>query len=211
MSDNQNNRISFRVQVSVLLLAFALLAWILPDRQRSAGELTPAEMVSELIEGPKFLPVDQIARSVVNEDNSIQLVDIRPPAEYLSANIPGSINIPFEDILNPDWSGYFDDPERFAVVYANGNTLAAEAWTLCTQVGYPGVKIMEGGMNEWFDLVMNSEFQGERISAAENARFEMRYRARDYFISMNSLPDSLKTAYLLVKQKKEAELVGGCE
>ena len=211
MSESQNTRFSFRVQVSVLLIAFAVLAWMLPGRPYSASELSPSEMISALNESGHMISVDRVARSVVNEDHSIQLVDIRQPAEYFRANIPGAINIPFEDILNPDWSGYFDDPDKPAVLYANGNTFAAEAWMLCTQAGYSGVRIMEGGMNEWFVLVMNSEFRGVRITAAENARFEIRYRARDYFITMNSLPDSLKTAYLIVKQKKESELVGGCE
>ena len=211
MSDGLHIRFTFRVQVSVLLIAFAVLGWMLPDRQHSASELTPSEMISTLNAGLHQISVDRVARSVVNEDNSMQLVDIRQPAEYLSSNIPGSINIPFEDILNSDWSGYFADPERSAVLYANGNTLSSEAWILCAQAGYPDVRIMEGGMNKWFALVMNSEFSGERISVAENARFEIRYRARDFFIIMNSLPDSLKTAYLSVKQKKESELIGGCE
>jgi hypothetical protein len=70
---------------------------------------------------------------------------------------------------------------------------------------------MKGGLNQWFEQIMESEFNGERITAAENARFELRYRARDHFSIMNSLPDSLKTAYLEVKKKEEAELVGGCE
>jgi hypothetical protein len=70
---------------------------------------------------------------------------------------------------------------------------------------------MEGGMEEWHELIMKSEFSGERISASENAIFETRYRARDFFITMNSLPDSLKNVYLTVKRKEEAELTGGCE
>ena len=89
--------------------------------------------------------------------------------------------------------------------------MASEAWMLCTQMGYPESKIMKGGLNEWFRIVMESEFSGEKISAADNALFEVRYRARDFFRQMNSLPDSLKTAFLEVKRQKEAELVGGCE
>jgi hypothetical protein len=58
---------------------------------------------------------------------------------------------------------------------------------------------------------MESNFSGDRITAAENAIFEVRYRARDFFNRMNSLPDSLKLAFLEVKRQKEAELVGGCE
>ncbi len=82
---------------------------------------------------------------------------------------------------------------------------------LCVQKGYVGSMIMQGGMNEWYRVVMQSTYAGDRITAAENARFEVRYRARDFFTRMNSMPDSMKTAFLEVKRNKEAELVGGCE
>lgn len=207
----QNIRLSFRVQVSMLLIIFSVIAWIIPDRHRSAFELSPSQMIEMLKSGEQYLSCDQVARVVVNETPSIQLIDIRPSTEFLSSHIPGSINIPFEEILNPDWSGYLDDPSGTSVLYSNGTTLASEAWVLCTQVGYPNIKVMQGGLNEWYKVVMESEFSGGRITAAENALFEVRYMARDYFTTLNSLPDSLKTVFLEVKKKKEAELVGGCE
>ncbi len=199
------------MQVSMLLIVFAAFAWIIPDRHRSASELSPSEMIELLNSSDKFFTCDQVARFIVNEDTSIRLVDIRPSHDFLSSHLPGAINIPFDDILNPDWSGYLDDPSRTTVLYSNGSTIASETWMLCSQLGYQNLKVMQGGMNEWYKVVMESEFSGKRITAAENALFEVRFRARDFFTTMNSLPDSLKTAFLEVKKKKEAELVGGCE
>jgi len=195
----------------MLLIIFAAIAWIMPDRHQSLSELSPSQMIEMLKSGEQYLSCDQVARVVVNENPAIQLIDIRPSAEFLSSHIPGSINIPFEEILNPDWSGYLDDPSSTSVLYSNGTTFAAEAWVLCVQAGYPNIKVMRGGMNEWYKVVMESKFSGGRITAAENALFEVRYRARDYFTTMNSLPDSLKSVFLEVKKKKEAELAGGCE
>ncbi len=168
-------------------------------------------MLEAMNDPGQFLSVDQVARIVVYEDTSVLLVDVRDPDAYRAVHIPGAINIPVSDILNPDWSGYLNDPAVKPVFYSNGNTMASEAWMLCTQKGYAGSMIMMGGMNEWYHEVMESTFKGERISAAENATFEVRYRARDFFNRMNSMPDSLKTAFLEVKRKKEEELVGGCE
>lgn len=199
------------MQVSLLLIVFAALAWIMPDRHRSATELSPSEMIELMNTADQFFTCDQVARFIVNEDTSIRLVDIRPSSDFFSSHLPGAVNIPFGDILNPDWSGYLDDPSRTVILYSNGSTISAEAWVLCSQHGYRNIKVMQGGMNEWYDVVMKSEFSGKRIRAAENALFEVRYKARDFFTAMNSLPDSLKTAFLEVKKKKESELVGGCE
>ena len=202
---------SIRFQVSVILVALAGFIILLPDNRQSSGELNVNGMLEAMNEPGQFLSVDQVARMVVYEDTNILLVDVRNPDAYRAVHIPGAINIPVPDILNPDWSGYFNDPAVKPVFYSNGNTMAIEAWMLCTQKGYTGSMIMMGGMNEWYREVMESTFKGERISAAENATFEVRNRAREFFNRMNSMPDSLKTAFLEVKRKKEAELVGGCE
>ena len=202
---------SIRFQVSVILVVLAGFVILLPDSRQSSGELNVNGMLEVMNEPGQFLSVDQVARMVVYEDTNILLVDVRGPDAYRTVHIPGAINIPVSDILNPDWSGYFNDPAVKPVFYSNGNTMAGEAWMLCTQKGYTGSMIMMGGMNEWYREVMESTFKGERISAAENATFEVRYRARDFFNRMNSMPDSLKTAFLEVKRKKEEELVGGCE
>ena len=200
-----------RFQVSVILVILAGFIIFLPDTRRSPGELTVPAMLKEMNEPGRYLSVDQVARMVVSEDTSMVLVDVRDREAYHRVHIPGAINIPVAEILNPDWYGYLNDPSRIPVFYSNGTTLAIEAWMVCTQQGYAGSRIMQGGMNEWYRVIMESTFEGDRISAAENARFEVRYRARDFFTRMNSLPDSMKTAFLEVKRKKEAELVGGCE
>ena len=69
---------------------------------------------------------------------------------------------------------------------------------------------MDGGLNEWFGIVMESKFDGGKISAKENALFESRLRARKLFTQLNSLPDSLKTKFIAAKRQKETELDGGC-
>jgi rhodanese-related sulfurtransferase len=202
---------SIRFQVSAILVLLSSLIILLPDARQSSGELNVPRMMEVMNESGQFLTVDQIARMVVYEDTSILLVDVRDPDAYRAVHIPGAVNIPVSDILNPDWAGYLNDPVVRPVFYSNGNTMASEAWMLCTQKGYTGSLIMRGGMNEWYREVMESIFEGDRISAADNATFEVRYRARKFFNRMNSMPDSLKTAFLEVKRQKEAELVGGCE
>jgi rhodanese-related sulfurtransferase len=202
---------SVRFQVSIVLVLLAGLILLLPESRKSAGELNVPVMLEKMSSMGYLLSVDEVAKALVLEDSSLLLVDVRDPEAFRKVHIPGAINIPLPDILNPDWYGYLNDTAVSAVFYANGNTLASEAWMLCTQQGYTPGLIMQGGMNEWYRVVMESIFSGGRISASQNALFEVRYRARDFFTRMNSMPDSLKTAYVEVKRKKEAELVGGCE
>ena len=62
-------------------------------------------------------------------------------------------------------------------------------------MNYKNVFVMKGGLNEWFNTVMNSSFTGNKISARENALFETRLRAKNMFTEINSLPDSLKRKF----------------
>jgi len=139
------------------------------------------------------------------------LIDVRTPEAYRNMNIPGSVNIPLQQILNPDYEGYLNQPNTKNIFYSNGDMFALEAWMLATRVGYVNNFVMGGGLNEWYQTIMLSEFTGDQISPKENATFELRYKARKFFNQMNSLPDSLKTGFLLAKKSKERELVGGCE
>jgi len=66
-------------------------------------------------------------------------------------------------------------------------------------------------MNEWYKTVMLSKFEGDQISPRENALFENRYKARNTFTQINSLPDSMKIQYLEAKRLEESQLDGGCE
>ncbi len=69
---------------------------------------------------------------------------------------------------------------------------------------------MKGGLNEWFRIVMLSQYSGEKITPAENARFENRLNARKAFTQINSLPDSLKTKFFNAKRLNQSKLDGGC-
>ena len=136
---------------------------------------------------------------VSNEDSTFQLIDVRSAGEFKKCNIPGSVNIPIDDFTNPKWEAYLNQKELKNIFYGNGEQAASYAWAISTGMDYGNNFIMKGGLNEWFATVMLSNFNGENISARENALFESRMNARTVFTQINSLPDSLKTQYFNAK------------
>jgi hypothetical protein len=78
-------------------------------------------------------------------------------------------------------------------------------------LGFKNNYVLKGGLNEWYRVVMNSEFTGDRITARENALFETRTRAKKMFTEFNSMPDSLKDKYSESKEVERKKLDGGCE
>jgi rhodanese-related sulfurtransferase len=200
-----------RIKISVLLLGIGLLLAFLPYNPADTFQVKPSELVAKLSAGEYSFTVDQVARFVNNEDSTFQLIDVRNEEEFKNCNIPGSINIPFSDLLNPDWEGYLNQLEIRTIYYGNGDQQANLALTMAHGMGYENSFVMRGGLNEWFKTVMLSNFSGERITPRENVLFENRYKARKTFTQINSLPDSLKTQFIEARRLKEAQLDGGCE
>jgi hypothetical protein len=85
------------------------------------------------------------------------------------------------------------------------------ALTIAAGMGYRNCYRMAGGLNAWFEQVMNASFSGERLSARENALLTSRYEARRLFMHYNSLPDSLKAGIFAARQLERERLDGGCE
>lgn len=200
-----------RIKISVLLAGVGIILAFLPYGGFKALRLKPSELIEKAAAEETYFSVDQVARFVNNEDSTVQLVDVRDPVEYRNCNIPGSVNIPLSDLLNPAWYALLNRKEIKTVFYGNGDLAANTAWTLATGIGFDNCFVMRGGLNEWFKTVMLTEFSGGQIPARENALFENRYRARKIFNEINSLPDSLKRQYFEARRLKEMQLDGGCE
>jgi rhodanese-related sulfurtransferase len=199
-----------RLKISIVLAGIGLILAFLPFNAAKTFKLKPTELVEISANDDMYFTVDEVARFVNNEDSTIQLIDLRSKSEFTESNIPGSINIPFDDLLNPNWEGYLHQDKVRNVYYSNGDETANMAWTIVSGLGYTNSFVMKGGMNEWYKTVMLSEFEGKRITPRENALFENRFKARKTFKQINSLPDSLKTQYLQAKRLEESQLDGGC-
>jgi rhodanese-related sulfurtransferase len=202
---------NIRIKITVLLVSLAILLAFMPNPSSKTFKLKPDELLAKSASEEIYFSVDEVARFLNTEDSTIQLVDLRSEEEFRKCNIPGSVNIPFDDLLNPAWSGYFSQKNIRTVFYGNSDQNANVAWTIATGLGFQNCFVMKGGLNEWFKTVMLTRFEGEKITPRENALFENRYKARTIFTQINSLPDSLKTKYFDAKKLQQSKLDGGCE
>lgn len=200
-----------REKFSVGLVCLGLILALLPLSGSRAFTLKPQKLLSEVFDDNLCLTVDQVARFVVAEDSSVQIIDLRTPEEFRTVNIPGSINIPYAKILDSDPGTFLNNGKARNIFYSNGDIESNYAISIARGLNQKNTFVMKGGLNEWFNVVMNSKFTGEKISARENALYETRTRAKKMFTEMNSLPDSLKLKFILSKHLAAKKLDGGCE
>ncbi len=196
--------------LTVILLLLGLILAFIPLSGKYSLHGKPGELLAEVQDESAYVTADQVARFVVTEDSTVQLIDLRSPGDFAHTSIPGAINIPYGSLLSQDLESYLDRGVR-NIFYGNGDYLANYALVLAKGLGFKNSFAMKGGMNEWYKLVMQSEFTGESITARENALFETRTRARKMFTDLNSMPDSLKARYRESREIERKKLDGGCE
>jgi rhodanese-related sulfurtransferase len=202
---------NFRFKFSIVLICLGLVAAIMSFRGSQGPGAQPQEILDIMLSGKYVFNADQVAKFVIEEDSSIQFVDIRTNKEFKKRSIPGALNIPLRDLLSSPNESTFKQRSLKTILYENNDQISTQAWMLALQAGYRNTYILKGGLAEWDSIVMLSEFKGEKITPRENAIFETRYKARRLFRDWNAMPDSLKTQFYAAKHKKEKELVGGCE
>jgi rhodanese-related sulfurtransferase len=200
-----------RVKFSIILLGLGLILALLPLSGSRSFTVNPKKLLSEVLDNSTYFTVDQVAKFMVSEDSSVQIIDLRTPEEFRTLNIPGSINIPYSKLLDNDPGSFLNNGKARNIFYSNGDFDSNYAIAFERGLNFNNTYVMKGGLNEWFNTVMNSNFTGERISARENALFETRTRARKMFNEMNSMPDSLKMKFIRSKHIAAKKLDGGCE
>jgi rhodanese-related sulfurtransferase len=200
-----------REKLSVILISLGLILALLPLSSHRSFNAKPGKVLREALDRNTYLTADQVARIVASEDNTVQLIDVRSAEDFLACNIPGSINVPYEEFLDTDPDRILNNRKTKYVFYSNGDLYSNYALAISRGMKYENTFVMKGGLNEWFGTVMNSSFSGDRISARENALFETRMRARKMFTELNSLPDSLKQKFIESRHIAAKKLDGGCE
>jgi rhodanese-related sulfurtransferase len=146
---------------SISLIAFCSLFM--------ACEAPPANevdvMYQNIVENTRFVTSDWLAKKIINDDPSIQIIDVRSSYEFEEYSIPGSINIPLEAVLSDEYSSLFEGATVKTILYSNADIYADQAWVLLSSNKPSNLFVLEGGLNEWFKTIMLP--QPPQVDAAE--------------------------------------------
>jgi len=106
------------------------------------------EMMYENLKNPHdTIRVDDLQQSLRDSKKPL-VVDVRESELYGQTSIPGSLNIPMQEI--PDRSGEFPADREAPIVLVCGIGKFSKHWTLYLKsLGYRNVRSLKGGVNEW--------------------------------------------------------------
>lgn len=87
-------------------------------------------------------------REWLNQPDAPRVIDVRTPAEFETAHIPGSYNVPLH-LLQEHTAEIAGRLDRDIVLVCRSGMRAARAERTLAEAGLPSVHLLDGGMTAW--------------------------------------------------------------
>jgi len=163
--------------LALFIIPMGLIIAAVPQNKTKPYKLTAEELLAEVNTRTQYVTPDAIADMIVNKDPSLQLIDVRSQDEFEKFSLPGAINIPATDLLSEQYADILNQDLKMNVFYSNGTLAANEAWMVTRQLGYNNNFVLEGGLNYWFDAILNPEKPASTSPDEEFAKYDFRKSA----------------------------------
>jgi len=173
----------------------------------------PCDLVEIIAQSDKYITTDELARRLMFDDPTLSLIDLRSKTEYDKYSLEGAVNIPLENILNPENVDAINQDVQTVVFYSNSSDLAAKAWMLTKRLGYSNNYILKGGLNHWVETILRPREPKETASRSEFERYSFRKAASAFFGGGSATGESVATKKpkVAIKRKKKSAAGGGCD
>jgi len=205
----------------ILATIFILLAGglvLLPKYEKHEG-IDPQELLSNVISPERYISTDILADKLINQDPSYLLIDVRDEESFNKNTLQNAINIPLAKLLEENSKMYLDQDAYNVVLFSNDNFYADQAWILCARLNYKNLHVLKGGVNQWYNTIINPIKPNENMPAEAFELYNFRKAASMYYgvaypeqfkskVVVKKAPPKKKV--ITVKKKKKAPAEGGC-
>lgn len=166
--------------LSIILLVLAGGLVLLPKFEKHEG-ISPELLLSNSISPERYISTDELADRFINNDPSILLIDVRDQASFNENTLPNSVNIPLAKLLNEDFEGYLNQEEYDVILFSNDSFKADQAWILTNRLGYQNLYVLKGGINNWFNTIINPKKPTENMPKSAFELYLLRKASSMYF------------------------------
>jgi len=205
----------YRILAAILIILSGGLV-LLPKYQKNVG-IKPETFLLNLMSPERYISTDFLANSLISKDPSILLIDVRSAKEYSDFSLPNATNIPLSAILKPDNETYLDQDGYKVIFYSNDNFFADQAWLIAKRFGYNNIFVLKGGLNAWFNTILNPEMPKTSDSELEFQKYNTRKAAAMFFgigavntLNSNAATPNIAPKKIILTKTKKKTTGGGC-
>jgi rhodanese-related sulfurtransferase len=195
----------------IIILTLGVWFVFMPEVDNSGRELSPNEVLAAMNESSRFITTDEISNLLINNDPTFLLIDVRSEEEYSAYSLPGSINIPLANLLDEEWEGYLNQNAVNNVFFSNDEIKAETAWMICARKAYTNNYVLSGGVNLWFETIIEPVMPSVNSPKADWSLYENRVASSQYFTgSKVDAPAQVKPRKAVKIKPKKQRAEGGC-
>jgi len=202
-----------RIIISIIVAGLGIIIAAVPQNTTHPYKLTAKQLLEEANTKVRYFTPDEVADLIVNNDPSIQLIDLRPQDEYDKFHLPGAINIPLSDLLSDEYRDLIDQDIKQNIFYSNSTVDANEAWMITRQLGYLNNYVLMGGLNYWAETIMNPIPPANTSPDEEIAKYQFRMGAGQALGGARIEETSEPTVSIdkpIIKRPAKKRVQGGC-
>ena len=211
--------LSFRYMILALILIVLAGGLVLLPKVPKQEGIEVEQLLSNVLSPERYISTDQLAEKIIDRDPSFIMVDVRDAESYKNYSLPNAINIPLKNLLDEEYEVYLNQAQFDIIFYSNDNLYADQAWVLGNRLGYNNLRVLEGGMNEWYATIINPAIPEEKMAAQDFDLYTSRKAASMFFGVM--YPEQIQMEQpvvqkpapkqvIPVKKKKKKPVEGGC-
>ncbi len=201
--------------LALFVIPMGLIIAAVPQNKTKPYKLSAEELLAEANTRTQYVTPDAVADMIIKKDPVLNLIDVRSQDDFEKFSLPGAINIPANDLLSEKYTDILNQDVKMNVFYSNGTLIANEAWMVLRQLGYENNYVLEGGLNYWFDAILNPQKPVSTSSDEEFAKYDFRKSAGMAFggggVVESARDKSISSPKPVVKGvPKKKKVAGGC-
>ncbi|MFH1198359.1 MAG: YeeE/YedE thiosulfate transporter family protein [bacterium] len=192
--------------LTAIAAILALSAFALPDRKEAMlNKVADLEFVNSY--PVNTMDVDELAFRLIDDDPSLQIVDLRSQKEFDSLSLPKSTRLNIENFFEKDAFKFLTIKRKKNLFLATDEITAKKAAVLASELGFKEIYILSGGFDKFQADILN--FQMPNSTGNQHDADTYRFRTK----ASQELPLLIKENKLKQgsgEKKKSKRVVGGC-
>ena len=190
----------------LILISLVVIASCSPQSKSDLDfNLSLEETLSAIRSGESLISPNEVLQLTKNGQFEYQLVDLRPPSEFVKGALNGAINIPVQHLFEAENLKLISDESYTTIFYGNNQLEANGPWLLLQQLGYAHLKVMQGGYH-FIQSDMDSTYVAELARYDYRAVFNMAVKESEAALKVQSRPKRIAPKKI-IPQKKKVEKV----
>ena len=192
------------VALSGIAAILAFSAFFMPDlKEKYLNEVEDASFVK--FYNLKETTSDELAFRIIDDENNLQIIDVRSLEDYKKFSLPKSQSISIKDLFGKDAKKILTLNRKMNVFLANDELTERKAAVIAEKLGYEGISVLKGGLDTFKKEILNFKKPDEIKSRWEEDGIRFRLKASKL------LPQLIEqNKHKIVPKKKSKRILGGC-